>query len=259
MRDIMKKDLITIDKDQNIGDALRLMKERNISRLLVTEDKKIIGIITEEDIANRLVTGRERKLKAVHIHISSAMTKDLKVIPIDSEIEDAAKIMLENRFSSLPVVDDSEIVGLITKTDLVKSLKNSKKAIREFYTKDPVIVNPADTIVYARKVMLKHNIRRLLVTDRGLLAGILTERDLARGLNTFRKALDKSPHPDIRGLRVEHVMTREPITIKPEATIGIAVEIMLKKGISGIPVITKEFGILTKTDLIRGIADGRLP
>ncbi|RLI90801.1 MAG: hypothetical protein DRO89_05160 [Candidatus Altiarchaeales archaeon] len=259
MRDIMKKDLITIDKDQNIGDALRLMKEKDISRLLVTEDKKIIGIITEEDITNRLVTGRERKLKASHIHISSAMTKDLKLIPIDSEIKDAAKIMLENRFSSLPVIDDSKIVGLITKTDLVKSLKNSKRSIREFYTKDPVLVNPADTIVSARKVMLEHNIHRLLVTDRGLLTGILTERDLARGLKTFRKALDKSPHPDIRGLRVEHVMTREPVTIKPETTVGRAVEIMLKKGISGIPIITKDFGILTKTDLIRGIADGRLP
>jgi len=259
MREIMKNNLITIDKDQNIGDALRLMEEENISRLLVTEDKKIIGIITQEDIANRLGTGRERKLKAAHIHISSAMTKDLKVIPIDSEIEDAAKIMLENRFSSLPVVDDSEIVGLITKTDLVKSLKNSEKAIGEFYTKNPILVNPEDTMVSARKVMLEHNIHRLLVTDRGLLAGILTERDLARGLKTFRRALDKDAHPDIRGLRVKHVMTREPITIKPETTVGEAVGIMLKNGISGIPVITKEFGILTKTDLIRGIADGRLP
>jgi len=259
MKKIMKKDLITIDKDQNLGDALRLMGKKSISRLLVTEDGKIIGIITEEDIANRLGTGRERKLKASHIHVSAAMTKDLIVIPIDSKIENAAKIMLENRFSSLPVVEDSEIIGLITKTDLVKSLRKSKKTVKEFYTKNPILVNPADTVVSARKVMLEHNVHRLLVTDRGLLAGILTERDLARGLKTFRKALDKDAHPDIRGLRVEHVMTKEPITIKPETTVGGAVEIMLENGISGIPVITKEFGILTKTDLVKGIADGELP
>lgn len=259
MKEIMKKDLITIDKDQNLGDVLRLMEKEHISRLLVTEDKKIIGIITEEDVANRLGTGRERMLKATHIHVSAAMTKDLKVIPINSKIEDAARIMLENGFSSLPVVGDSEIIGLVTKTDLVKSLKRSKKAIKELYTRNPILVNPGDTIVSARKLMLDHKIHRLLVTDRGLLAGILTERDLAKGLKTFRKALDKDGHPDIRGLRVEHVMTKEPITIKPETTAGEAVDIMLKNRISGIPVISQEFGILTKTDLIKGIADDELP
>jgi CBS domain-containing protein len=259
MKEVMKRDLITIDKDQNLGDALGLMDRRRISRLLVTEGGRVCGIITEEDIADRLGTGRERKLKTSHIHVSAAMSKDLVVIPTDSERGDAAKIMLENGFSSLPVVEDSEIVGLVTKTDLVRSLIKSEKTVEGFYTKNPVLVNPGDTLVSARKLMLEYNIHRLLVTDRGFLAGILTERDIAAGLKTFRKALDKNAHPDIRGLRVEHVMTGNPVTIKPETTVGEAVEIMLEKGISGIPVITKDFGVLTKTDLVRGIAGGRLP
>ncbi len=259
MKDIMKKKLITIDKDQNLGDALRLMDKKDISRLLVTEGDRIIGIITEEDVANRLGTGQERKLKTSHIHVSSAMTRDLKTISIESGMDDTARIMLENRFSSLPVTEDSEIIGLVTKTDLVKSLKKSKKPVKGFYTKNPIRVNPGDTLVHARKLMLEYNIHRLIVTDRGLLAGILTERDLARGLKTFRKALDKNGHPDIQGLKVEYVMTGDPITVKPETTVGEAVEIMLKNRISGIPVIARDFGILTKTDLVRGIADGRLP
>jgi CBS domain-containing protein len=256
---IMRRELITIDKDQNLTDALRLMDKEHISRLLVTDNGKILGIITEEDIANRLGTGKERKLKASHIHVSAAMTRDLKVISTDSDIRDAARTMLKNGFSSLPVVVESEIVGLITKTDLVMSLAQSRKKIRDFYTKDPILVNPADTLVSARKLMIEHKIHRLLVTDRGLLAGIITERDIARGLKTFRKALDKDAHPNIRGLRVEHLMSGEPITIKPETTVGEAVDIMLRNRISGIPVVTKDFGILTKTDLVRGIAEGKLP
>lgn len=253
---IITKNLITIDKDQRLTDAIELMGKRDISRLLVTENGEIIGIITEEDIAKRLGTGRERMLKTAHIHVSAAMTRELKVISHDADMQEAARIMLNNGFSSLPVVEDGEIIGLVTKTDLIKNLKNSKRRVEEFYTRNPVLVNPNDSLVSARKLMLEHKIHRLLVTNRGLLAGIITERDMAAGLKTFRKALDKDKHPDVKGIRVEHVMSSEPITVKPETTVGDVVGIMLKRRISGIPVICQEFGILTKTDLVRGIADG---
>ncbi|MBN2013977.1 MAG: CBS domain-containing protein [Candidatus Altiarchaeota archaeon] len=259
METIVQRAPVKIDKDQNLSHALALMEKNHVSRLLVTDEGFVVGILAEEDIANRLATGRERKLKSTQIHVSAAMTKDLVVIPLKADFRDAARIMLEYGFSSLPVVEDEEIVGLITKTDLVIKLLYSDKIVGDFYTKKPVLVNPADTIVSARKLMLEHGIHRLLVTDKGMLVGILTERDIARGFKTFRKALDKGTHQDIKGLRVEHLMTRNPVTVTPETTVGEAATLMLEKRISGLPVITKEFGVLTKTDLVRGIADSKLP
>ncbi len=273
---IISDKLIKVDKDESINDAMELMTKKRISRLLVTEKDEVVGIITEEDIAKRLGTGRERKLKTAHIHVSAAMTRNLKTIPADGNIRDAARIMLENKFSSLPVVrnnkvirkrsfrsydfpKENHIIGILTKTDLVKNLIKSKKKVEKFYTKNPIMTNPADTLVSARKLMLENKIHRLLVLDRGMIAGILTERDMARGLKTFRKAIDKFPQANIRRLLVEQVMTREPITIRPETTVGEAARIMLTNKISGIPVISPEFGILTKTDLVKGIADGLLP
>jgi CBS domain-containing protein len=167
--------------------------------------------------------------------------------------------MLENKFSSLPVVRNNKIIGILTKTDLVKNLLKSKKNVGKFYTKNPIMTNSGNTLVSARKLMLDKKIHRLLVLDRGMLAGILTERDIAKGLKTFRKAIDKFPQADIQRLFVEQIMTKDPITIGPETTIGEAAKIMLTNKISGIPVISPEFGILTKTDLVRGIADGFLP
>lgn len=259
METIVQRAPIKVDKDQNLSHALALMEKEHISRLLVTDEGFVVGILTEEDIANRFATGRERKLKATQIHVSAAMSKDLVVISLNADFKDAARIMLEYGFSSLPVVEDDEIVGLITKTDLVRKLLDSEKKVGDFYTKDPVLVNPADTLVFARKLMLENSVHRLLVTDKGLLVGILTERDIARGLKTFRKALDKGTHQDIKGLRVEHLMSREPLTVKPESTVGEAVTLMLENGISGLPVIDRNFGVLTKTDLVRGIADSKLP
>ncbi|HEX55473.1 MAG TPA: CBS domain-containing protein [Candidatus Altiarchaeales archaeon] len=256
---IMSRDLIKIDKDRNLEDAINLMEKNNISRLLVTEDDKIIGIITEEDIANRLATGRERKLKTGHIHVSSAMSKELVVVERNEDIRVAARIMLENGFSSLPVTGDNEIIGLVTKTDLIKILRNSDAEVLRFYTRNPIIVNPNDSLVFARKLMLENNIHRLLVTNEGLLVGILTERDIASGLRIFRRALDKYEHPDIHKLKVHNVMTPEPITTTPRKPISEVVNLMLNEGVSGIPVIARDSGIITKTDLIRGIANGELP
>ncbi len=254
---IITRNLVTIDKDQRLSDAIELMEKLGISRLLVNDNDEIVGIITEEDIANRLGSGRERTLKTSHIHVSAAMTRKLKVIEYDADMQEAARIMLNNGFSSLPVVKNGKIIGLVTKTDLIKNLRNSRRKVGEFYTRNPVLVNPNDSLVSARKLMLEHKIHRLLVTNTGLLAGIVTERDIASGLKTFRKALDKEKHPDIRKIRVEHVMTKGVITVNPENTVGEVVGIMLKNKISGIPVISHEFGIITKTDLVREIADGK--
>jgi CBS domain-containing protein len=256
---IISKDLVTLDKDSHLHAALDILQKRHISRLIITEGGKIVGILAEEDIANRLADGKERKLKAEHIHISGAMTKDPVAIDIGASPRDAAKIMLEKKFSSLLVKKDRVVIGLITKTDLVKTLSGSKKEVKEFYTPKPVTVKPDETIVSVRKLMLARNIHRVPVLENGVLVAMLTERDIAKGLDTFRKAIDKYPQADIKRLTVRLVMRPAPITINPDTPIGKAVNIMLEKKISGLPVIAKEMGIITKTDLIQGIAEGKLP
>ncbi|MFZ2455282.1 MAG: CBS domain-containing protein [Candidatus Altiarchaeia archaeon] len=256
---IISKDLVTIDKDSHLHAALEIMQKRHISRLIVTEGGNIVGILAEEDIANRLADGKERKLKAEHIHISGAMTKDPVSIDVGASLRDAAKIMLEKKFSSLLVKKEGAVIGLITKTDLVKTLCSSKKEVKEFCTPNPVTVKPEETIVSVRKTMLARNIHRAPVMDNGALVGMLTERDIAKGLDTFRKAIDKYPQADIKRLTVNLVMRPAPITVKPDTSIGKAAGIMIEKKISGLPVVNEKMGIITKTDLIKGIAAGKLP
>jgi len=100
---IISKDLITIDKDSHLHAAIELMQKRHISRLIVTEDGEICGILTEEDVADRLVSGARHRIKAEHIHVSGAMTKDIVSIDMKASIRDAAEIMLDKKFSSLLV------------------------------------------------------------------------------------------------------------------------------------------------------------
>jgi CBS domain-containing protein len=258
-RDVMKTELLKVDKDSSIEDALRSMEKNGVSRLLVSEKGKVVGIITEGDVAKRLASGKERKLKIDHIHVSAGMEKYLRVVYPEEELREVARQMIEYGISSLAVEDQENIVGIITKTDLVRTLSGSKKKVVDFYTKNPLVCNPADRLVHARKMMVENKVHRLLVTDRGSVVGILTDRDLARGLRTFRRALDKFHHPDLERLTVEHVMSKTPIFVKPETTLGELVGIMLDRKVSGLPVACPGHGVITKTDLVRGIADGRLP
>ena len=115
------------------------------------------------------------------------------------------------------------------------------------------------TVVHARKVMLENNINRILVTDDEHLVGILTGRDISKGLREFRRALDKYKHADIHGIKVDDVMNREPVTVTKFMSVAEAVKIMLENNISGIPVVGGKLGIITKTGLVKGIADGNLP
>jgi predicted transcriptional regulator len=79
-REVMTKELLTVDKDNSIEDAMRLMEKHGVSRLLVSEKGKILGIITESDVGERLASGRERKLKIDHIHVSAGMSRYLRVV-----------------------------------------------------------------------------------------------------------------------------------------------------------------------------------
>lgn len=257
--DVMKTEMLTVDKDSSIEDALRIMEKNRVSRLLTTEKGRVVGIITEGDVSERLASGRERRIKIDHIHVSAGMEKYLRVVYPEENLREVARQMIEYGISSLVVEDKEKIVGIVTKTDLVRTLSASRKKVKDFYTRNPLVCNPGERLVHARKLMSENKVHRLLVTDRGVIVGIITDRDMARGLRTFRQALDKFHHPDLERLAVEYVMSRSPIFVKPDTTIGELVKIMLDRKVSGLPVACPGHGIITKTDLVRGIAEGRLP
>jgi len=150
----VKTELIAIDKDQVLTEAMVLMEKKNISHLLVKDEGEIVGIITERDIADKFANFRdlktERKLKSEQFHVSSAMNKNLKTIPFDAKITDAAKLMIENGISSLPVVENNKITGIVTKTDLIKEVNQSGKEVAGFYSKVPVTITLGSSIVSAR-------------------------------------------------------------------------------------------------------------
>jgi acetoin utilization protein AcuB len=129
--DWMTGDVITITPDTTLREAHDLMNEKGIRRLPVVRDGKIVGIVTLGDIrgaepsrasslsiweVNHLLT----KLK-----VSEIMTRNPATIQQNASIGEAAKLMLEQKFSGLPVVDDeNHLVGIITESDIFRLVVN---------------------------------------------------------------------------------------------------------------------------------------
>jgi len=129
--------------------------------------------------------------------------------------------------------------------------------VRELMTKKPLTV-PVDTpVVEARRTMLEHRIRHLLVTDGGRLAGIVTDRDIRLNMPSPATSLSVwEINYLLARMTVGSVMTKSVITVDPNRNVVEAARIMLDHKIGALPVVDGGtiIGIMTETDIMRAFA-----
>ncbi len=133
----MSKDVITVDVNDSMQDATRLLKEHNIRGLPVMENGKLVGVVTDRDL--KKASASDATTLEIHellymisrIKVKEIMTKNPITIPVDSTIDEAAEVLLENKLSGAPVVDDKgQVVGIITQIDIFRviiSLTGARK------------------------------------------------------------------------------------------------------------------------------------
>ncbi|MBR3113529.1 MAG: CBS domain-containing protein [Methanobrevibacter sp.] len=257
IKNLMSEDLITVDKDQNLSDALKLFRKHNVSRLPVVNHKELVGIISERDIATKLGSSKSESMPASRFHISSVMVKDVITVPETMQLGEVAKIMLDNGIGSVPVMKDDEMVGIVSKADFVTlavGIAFDKIAVKEIMTKDVVAVAPTDRLVHARRQMMDANVGRLPVIDDDELVGMITSKDLMRAFIDFRKNVpEKYQKTQIKEVFVEDIMSSNPSYVSKEMSISEVSKIMMETGYNGLPVVEegKVVGIITQTDILR--------
>lgn len=126
VRERMSENVRTVGMETNINEAFSLMKENNIRRLPVVEKGKVVGIITLSDL-NQAAPSTATTLSIHELNYLLAKTKIKDVLPKkqqvitispDNYIETAAKVMRKYRISGLPVVENNNLVGIVTETDI---------------------------------------------------------------------------------------------------------------------------------------------
>ena len=126
--ELMPQPVITISPHLPVVDAISLMKREKIRRTPVVRDGKLVGIVSDKDLLNASPSTAtslsvwEMNYLLTKITVRDVMTRQVLTVLEDTAIEQAAKIMVDNKIGGLPVMRGDAVVGIITETDLFKIL-----------------------------------------------------------------------------------------------------------------------------------------
>ena len=121
VRDIMQKNVITIEHDKSALEAAKLISEKDISFLVIVKDGKPIGVVTERDFVRKIDSEDKQSSK---IPLSEIMSYKFRWVEPTTDIEDAVQKMVNNNIRRLVVLENEKLVGVITQTDLAGFLRS---------------------------------------------------------------------------------------------------------------------------------------
>ena len=270
--DISKKP-ITIIKNSTISDAIRSLLDTKISRLVVSDHGKHVGIITEKDIGLFLFSDTTNQ-SLDNISITKIM-KPIEFVNQEITPENSAKIMIEKGISSLAIGENEEVKTIFTKSDLVsyyaENIIDEKKVV-DFMTHEYEFTHTAAPLYKVVRKMLEKKISRLIVKNQNEEpVGIISFRDL------FRISIELGSDEDDSGFTISDqmrkgflskegfgnislardVMTEGLITIKFNQSLTDACQLILENNVSGLIVLDGNksiAGIISKTDIVEALA-----
>jgi len=127
----MVRKVITTPKNSTVDEAVKLMNEHEIGCLIVTEESRAVGILTERDLLKR-VLAKSENLKRTRVE--DVMSAPLISMEPDVQIGDASKLMFEKNIKKMPVIKKGELLGLVTLTDILRIQPQLIKMYKIFST-----------------------------------------------------------------------------------------------------------------------------
>lgn len=275
-KDLIQKP-ITINAESPVSEVIRKLLDNNISRLLVSRNDQVVGIVTEKDLGFFLLNDTsERKLDEISL---TEIAKPLISVDESSSVKECAKTMLENGIGSLGIESDDNVVGIVTKTDLIKYFAENyhgEKSVGEYMSPYYAWAYEDEKLTNIVSKMIFDKISRLILrNDREIPVGILSFRDL------FRIALTQGEQENVldnadaaisvvftrKGflsstgfggtLAAKDIMKDEIITVNYDDYLTKAARVLIEDKINGVGVLSAKgtlIGILSKSDIIKAIA-----
>lgn len=278
LNQVMIKKLISVTPNTTLLEARDILLRHKLKRLVVLDpQKKPVGIITEKDIAKTVYALGSKPIKSVKV--SGFMSKNLITVKKNSTVYECAKLMRGKRISSIIILENNgKLAGIVTKTDLASIFLTQATGplkISSIMTRKVITVMPGDSLLYAESLLINHRISRLVVERNKRPVGIITFRDfvpaklphwiaqsadpeevekykLSFGPSEFQ--VNQMSH--LLHFKVVDVMSSNPITVNANEDVSVAVLLMIRNRIGGLPVIknSRLVGIITKADIVKAIA-----
>lgn len=274
----MTKKTVSVSRDTSLLNAREVLLKYKLKRLLVLDSKKRpVGIITEKDIAKTVYSLGDKPIKSVLV--GGFMSKNLITVRKNSSIYDCAKLMKRHKIGSILVLNnDDTLAGIVTKTDLASiflTQATSSLKVSKIMTRNVITAMPGDSLLYVESLLINNRISRIVIQRNKIPVGIITYRDffpvklprwiaesadpeeVSRYKTTLHSEFAVNQMAHLMSFKAVDIMTSNPITIEANEDVGVAVLLMIRNRISGLPVVknSKLVGIITKADIVKAIAE----
>jgi CBS domain-containing protein len=243
--EIMSRNIISTAPGTTMQEAAMIMGDKHVGSLIVIEYRTPVGIVTESDLMRKvLAVGKDPR----SVTVEQEMSYPLMTLSATASIREAAQTMIEKK-GRLAVFDSGNLIGIVTASDLVRSLPESPETntqVDRFMTRDLTTVSEKITVSDVAILMDVKRIGSVIVKDRDEPIGIFTERDLLTTLLAKGAALNVPV-----GTRASPL-----ITISSGTSVHDAARTMQSRHIRRLPV-TKDgvlVGIVTARDLVEAYA-----
>jgi len=130
VKEIMNRNVVTVEPKITLQEAAKKMVENNTKFLIVTENERLIGIVTEWDFVKKIATGTKGILAT---RLETIITRKVIVISPEIEVSEAAEIMAANNIKRLPVVQNNTLIGVVTAMEIMAAEPKLVEQVSELF------------------------------------------------------------------------------------------------------------------------------
>jgi CBS domain-containing protein len=277
VRNFMTPDVVSVEIPGNRDDVLKILKRTGISGVPVLKDGKLVGIITRKDMLR----------KSEETQLGLLMTRNPATIGPDADLADAAAQIITKKVRRLPVVEEKDLVGILSVADLITAIaqQKSRQEIKDQFTTTTFALWEETPLSLVGRVMEISGVDAIpLLDNEGVLSGIISERDLIkhssiedsvetsdfsngtdddewtwesiRDLHTLSFGVSKVKLP---ARPVKTAMVSNVVSVPLNSEISECALKMKRARVDQLPVVNSEkqlVGMLYDRDIIRVLCDG---
>ncbi|MDH5431558.1 MAG: CBS domain-containing protein [Nitrosopumilus sp.] len=269
---------ITVSPNTTLMKTRESILKHKVKRIIVTDKKNPVGIITEKDIAKKIYELGSTPIKDVKA--KDFKPRKLFTLTRENTVKECAQMMKKHRISVVIILNkDKTLEGIVTETDLAKAfLTKGSDSIKvsKIMQSNVITAAPSDPILHVESLLLKYKISRIIIKRNQKPVGVITFRDfvpakipqwIAESADPkevqeykFKKGLEEIHSNQMSYLFPFHatdIMATNPITVESDNDVKLAVTKMIKYNISGLPVVKNDklVGIITKSDVVSTLAN----
>ncbi len=272
--DLLTELPMVVETDTSLDEARLTMEYCRIRHLPVVSGSRVVGVISDRDIlmARPGGPGAARSDGAASGpaavgRVGDVMTSPARFVGDETPLPEAIGIMIDHNISSLPIVDDCGLLGVITKSNLLRwytafcadhaADPAATARVADHMRREVVTVEPDDHARVIFERMRGINAHHLPVVRGNVLAGMVSDRDLRVWLGVTAHgdhACELSLLPEHECLTAADIMTPDPVTAAPQDGMAETAEVLLQHKFDALPVVRPDHtlaGIITVNDYVR--------